>query len=374
MPSAADKRAALLKERRAQQVVQPQVSARSAEEAARAHFLGASVIEALAQGRTVQAIPVEQIAPELRPELRQPRLLLLPEELCPAGVWNETERPQIDAMLALGESLRERQIHPIVVAEGLSARYPAARYLIVVGHRRWTAATLVGMPTLDALIIDPPSLEDRVTIQFSENEDRVDFCDMERAWTLERMRQLMSDAPWEVIERRVRVSESRRKQLMRLITFTPEQQRTLARLRASEFQLRPLHTAMREGGLAPDQVDRVIRQLASRAPTASGVPDASTASAPPALTSAVEQATVARLVAHMQRSAAPTLAPRPRWFTSLQQALQQARAGLDRATPKVGDLDAALRSDLQMEIDALLRTVETAVGALTAQELPTHEP
>jgi ParB/RepB/Spo0J family partition protein len=216
--SNADRRAAALRARRAQQDEAPRPAAAADDaKAARAHFMGASVIETLIQGRAVQALPLNQVAPELRPQLRQPRLLPLPEELRRDGGWNEEERALIDELLALGESMRERQIQPIVVHAGRSERHPGAQYLIVVGHRRWTAAALVGLPTIDAIIVEPPSPEELIAIQFSENEDRAEFCDMERAWALERMRQLLPDASWETIEARFRLSESRRKQLMRLM-------------------------------------------------------------------------------------------------------------------------------------------------------------
>lgn len=365
--STADKRAAALKAKRAQQEEQPRAPRAADAAATRAHFVGASVIESLTQGRAVQALPIEQIAPELRPHLRQPRLLPLPEELMQDGVWNEAERPLIDELLALGESLRERQIQPIVIHAGASERYPQAQYLIVVGHRRWTAARLVGLPTIDAIVIEPLSPEDLVAIQFSENEDRAEFCDMERAWALERMRQLTPDSPWEAIEARFRVSESRRKQLMRLTAFTAEQQRLIARMRVSEFQLRPLHTALREGDLDATQADRVFAQLAARvAPTVPVASDTEreTQSTRPTL----DQATIARLVARTQKGAPRAPSPRPRWLSPLQQSMQQTRVGLERAASRVGELDDATLEALEQEVGALLSALETIVSTLAARE------
>ena len=368
MSSVADKRAAALKARRTQQVEVPAPSAATATDAARAHFMGASVMDALTQGRAIQALPVAQVAPELRPPLRQPRLLPLPDELRPDGIWNEAERQLINELLSLGASLRERQIQPIVVHEGTSERYPEAQYLIVVGHRRWTAAVLSGIATIDAVVIEPPSPENRVAIQFSENEDRAEFCDMERAWAIMRMRQLMPDTSWETLETRLRLSESRRKQLLRLTAFTAEQQQVIARLRASEFQLRPLHTAIREGGILPEQADRIVAQLSTR--VSSKVPSAAEMDGSPGAldSSALDQSTVTRLVARAQQGAVLGASPRPRWLAPLQQSMQQARAGLERAAPKVGDLDAATLDALQLEVGALLTALETMVSTLAARE------
>jgi ParB-like chromosome segregation protein Spo0J len=142
--------------------------------------------------------------------------------------------------------------------------YPAAQYLIAAGHRRWTAAVLVGMATIDTIVIDPPTPADLVDIQYTENEDRTDFSDMERAWALAQMKQVLHDAPWEVVEQRFRLSEGRRKQLIRLMAFSPAQQHLIARIRASETQLRPLHAALREGSLTSEQADRILHQLIVR--------------------------------------------------------------------------------------------------------------
>jgi hypothetical protein len=158
MPKAAD-RAAQLKARMNQETQQRSAAPPIDDRAARAHFVGTTVLDQLTNGRTVQAIPVEQIAPELQEGLRQPRLLPLPEELRPNGEWDETNQPLIDELLALGRSLQARQIQPIVVYPGTSTIYTAAQYLIAAGHRRWTAAVLLGMATIDAVVIDPPTPE-----------------------------------------------------------------------------------------------------------------------------------------------------------------------------------------------------------------------
>src|SRR5215212_10836065 len=314
MPKAAD-RAAQLKARMNQETQQRSAAPAIDDRAARAHFVGTTVLDQLTNGRTVQAIPVEQIAPELQEGLRQPRLLPLPEELRPNGEWDEAYQPLIDELLALGRSLQARQIQPIVVYPGTSTSYPVAQYLIAAGHRRWTAAVLLGMATIDAVVIDPPTPEDLADIQYSENEDRADFSDMERAWALARMKQVLRDAPWESVEQRFRLSEGRRKQLMRLMAFTPTQQQIVARVRASETQLRPLHAALREGSLTIDQADRILNQLIARitqqGQTAEVDADGAVSTARPA----IDGRTVGQLMSRVQRAAVSTQPPpRPKWL------------------------------------------------------------
>ncbi len=133
MPKAAD-RAAQLKARMNQETQQRRVDMTPPDDrAARAHFVGTSVLDQLTNGRTVQAIPAGQIAPELQEELRQPRLLPLPEELRPNGEWDEANQPIIDELLVLGRSLQARQIQPIVVFPGTSTT-PSGR---AVSHCCW---------------------------------------------------------------------------------------------------------------------------------------------------------------------------------------------------------------------------------------------
>lgn len=368
MPKAAD-RAAQLKALRSQEPQQRPTTPPVDDRAARAHFVGATVLEQLTNGRTVQALPVEQIAPELSEELRQPRLLPLPDQLRPNGEWDEANRPVIDELLSLGRSLQERQIQPIVVYPGTSEAYPSAQYLIAAGHRRWTAAVLVGMATIDAIVIDPPTPEDLVDIQYSENEDRADFSDMERAWALARMKQVLHDAPWERVEQRYRLSEGRRKQLMRLMAFTPKQQEIVARIRASETQLRPLHAALRDGSLTSDQADRILNQLIIRTTQQVSVPEIDTEGAMTAARPMVDGRTVAQLTTRVQRAAAPAQsAPRPKWLDPLKASLAQTRKGLQRFPSRAGELDDALAKEMQSELDQLLDAMTSAIEALQRQK------
>src|SRR5689334_2036666 len=120
-----------------------------------AHF--GAALDPLVRNRAVQSIPIGHIAPDTRPEMRQPRLLPSPDELIEHGEPVPAYRELVAELLTLGQSLKERQIQPIVVYQGTSAAYPAARYLILVGQRRWTAALLMGMETLDAIVVEPPS-------------------------------------------------------------------------------------------------------------------------------------------------------------------------------------------------------------------------
>jgi ParB/RepB/Spo0J family partition protein len=333
--------------------------------AASARFYGS--VEQLIHSRAIQRIPIEQIAPDIRPEMRQPRLLPLPEDLLVSGSPAPEYRELIAELRALGQSLGERQIQPIVVYSGTSAIYPAARYLILIGHRRWTGARLVGLEGLDAIVVDAPTQEERVRLQYIENDEREDFSDMERAWALQQMRQALGEgSTWDEVETRLKLSNARRNQLTRLLAFKPSQQIMIARLHLQETQVRPLHTAVRNQSLAHDQVDAVLNRLAEiateRAVVAESTPDVIGGGAPSRRTG-IDGPTVARLVARAQRTVVTTtditsVAPTPRWLPLLMEQLAKTNQGVQRAIGRAETLGAA-------DIDILLGGVDQLVMNLT---------
>jgi ParB/RepB/Spo0J family partition protein len=341
-----------------------EAAAPDAPHAAMAHFTGA--IADLVQGRVVERVMVSQIAPELRGDERQARLLPPPQELLAGG----RAVPEYAAIVAelheLAVSLRERQVQPIIVYPGTSPLYPGARYLILVGQRRWSAAVLSGLEALDAIIVEPPTADERIKAQYEENERRENFTDMERAWALAQMKEALGDLPWEAVETRMDISRSRRHELTRLLTsFTPDQQRVIALLRGSEVQLRPLHAAVRAGELSPDQagsvLDRLMHLVLERESRADG----------PVRRIGVDSPTVARLVARIRRAGeAPASAPR--WLGPLRESLGRTMASLKRTIDRAPALRpedaAALREDLD-QLEALIAQVRQALLARDADDV-----
>jgi ParB/RepB/Spo0J family partition protein len=317
----------------------------------------------IAGNRPVLRLAVGRIAPDMRPEMRQTRMLPLPETLLQDGTT--AYRHLVEELCGLGQSLRERQIQPIVVYPGSSEQYPAAQYLILVGQRRWTAACLVGMEHIDAVVVDPPTPTERVRIQYSENEDREEFSDMERAWSLLQMKQSLEDAPWEEVETRLQMSRTRRHQLIRLLAFTPEQQQQVALLRLQETQIRSLHTAVRSNELSTPQVDALLERLAEIAAerfsrTSQPDQDDNEPSAAPSRRAGIDGPTVARLVARARRVAqAPEeKQPAPRWLPPLREQIARTSQRLKQSQERIEHLheedSAALQADLY-QLDAQVR-------------------
>jgi ParB/RepB/Spo0J family partition protein len=339
----------------------PQPNAASDVASIQSHFGGP--LGQIAGNRPVLRLAVGRIAPDLRPAMRQTRMLPLPEMLQQQDT--AAYRHLVDELCSLGHSLRERQIQPIVVYPGSSQHYPDAQYLILVGQRRWTAACLVGMEHIEAVVVDPPTPSERVRIQYSENEDREEFSDMERAWSLLQMKQSLDDAPWEEVETRLQMSRTRRHQLIRLLAFTPEQQQQVALLRLQETQIRSLHTAVRSDELSAPQVDTLLERLAEIASerlsrTSQPDQDDDTPPAPPARRSGIDGPTVARLVARARRVAQTPeeKQPTPRWLPPLREQIARTSQRLKQSQERVEHLheedSATLQADLY-QLDAQVR-------------------
>jgi len=75
----------------------------------------------------------------------------------------------VEALRELGESMRIRQIHPIMVRPHPKTK---GRFIVVAGERRWRAANLVRLVTIRAEICDLTP-EEVAQVQLAENENRV---------------------------------------------------------------------------------------------------------------------------------------------------------------------------------------------------------
>jgi ParB/RepB/Spo0J family partition protein len=339
-----------------------------------AHF--GAALDPLVRNRTVQQIPIGHIAPDMRPEMRQPRLLPPLNELTDNGQPTPAYRELVGELLTLGHSLKQQQIQPIVVYPGLSAVYPAARYLILVCQRRWTAANLVDMERIDAVVVDPPTPADRVRIQYTENEDREEFSDMERAWALQQMKLALNDAPWEQVEDRLRMSRARRQQLLRLMAFTAAQHEQIARLRLQETQIRRLHTGVRNEELMPAQVDAILYRLSQIASERAAALAAAAAEhptgSPPPRRAGIDGPTIARLVARAQRSGSPlatvTAAPTPRWLPPLHEQLARTNQAIQRANGRIDTLGPADMETLLSDLGALLTNLTSLMASLQGRD------
>lgn len=336
------------------------VDSTDASEAFASHF-GIAALDAIVAGRSLQRLAIATIAPALDVATRQPRLLPPPNELLIDGQPNPMYADLVDELRVLGRSLADGQIQPIIVYRGTSAAFPAARYLILVGHRRWTAAALVGLDTLDAIVVDPPTAAERVRLQYVENEARVDFSDMERAWALAQLKRAMGDSPWEAVETQIGISRTRRTELTRLLAFSDGQQTRIARLRLRETQLRPLHQAVRDAALDAGKVDGLLDKLEQLRGSGTGEGG-----------QRLDSATVAQLVTRTRTAQTPatdrTDAQIGRWAQALLDQLGRTKRTLRAARPRLGAASASESAQIRTAIGEIIAQLET-----TLQELPAEK-
>ncbi|MBP1468794.1 ParB/RepB/Spo0J family partition protein [Candidatus Chloroploca sp. M-50] len=342
---------------------------------ARQHFLGPQLQDIVAN-QTIQKLPLHELAPELQPGLRQPRMLPLPDELLVQGETPPIYAELVAELRELGESLRSFQIQPVVVYPGTSTTFPDARYLLLVGQRRWTAAHLVGLPTLEAVVIEPPTPLERITWQFAENDSRESFSDIERAWTLAQLRELMGGETTSLsdVAARLNLKRSRAYQLLRMLALPPEQQHLVALLRLQERQLLPLLDAVHDDHLSPTQTQTVLERLQTIAAerALAGQHHANTETTRSVETprrSGIDAATVARQVARVTQETRPRDDParEPRWYHALNQDLERLLRKLRRASGRVAELSPGERSAFAPQLDALQRQLLLVQTELHAQ-------
>ena len=326
-----------------------------AEARARQHFLG--TVEDLTSGQAVVHLPLSTIAPNLTAGQQQPRLLPLPEELADehrALTYGEL----LTDLRELGDSLKERQLQPIVVYPGSSERYRDAQYLILVGQRRWTAAHLVGMTHIDAIVVEPPTPLERVRLQYIENEARENFSDIERAWTIAQLRDVLGEASSVTdVAQQLGIQRGRAYQLLRMLALGGEQQTLVATYRMQETQLRPLLDALHQQQVTPAAANDVLRRLAAISTDRRGTPAETqeTGTSPASRSNGIDTLTVSRLVARAMAASAPTKAvtPAPRWYQTLRGQLDTTRVQLKRTAERIEQLDNEQQQQLREEMNKL---------------------
>lgn len=318
------------------------------------------------RGLLIRQLPVEVVAAD-RYQLRR---LPHPDVLYQMEVVGD---PSVTALIAglrdLGQSIRDHgQIQPAIVYADTDAHDPAITHRLLHGQRRWTAAILMKIPTIWVVEVPRPNETERLQRQFDENEQRENFTDMERAWAIMALRDALTvergdEAPWGEVETRLRLSDSRRRDLLRLLRLSEEGQAVVLRQRWSEWTLRPLHMAISAGEIDAGAATAILAKLtvADQEVTAPIVAAAIADWHAPAATGDA---------APLQASAAQARPPRsPASQHDLVARLRKVRQGMERVSDQVErSLDAATKHAMMQEATALMLSLERLVQTL--EDLP----
>ena len=354
-----------------------------------------------------RGLPIRQLSVEaVAPDPHQLRRLPHPDELLQRkGYGDATIAGLLESLRALGRSIREQgQIQPVIVYADTDEGNPAVTHRLLHGQRRWTATVLEGLPTIWAIEVPRPNNVERLLRQFDENEQREDFTDMERAWAIVSLRKALkaahgSEVPWTEVEARLGLSDSRRRDLLRLLRLAPDGQDLALRYRWSEWTLRPLHMAINAGEIDEDTATGILVELARDGEEVTAPVVAAAVAAQLGLQDEVmesfqtvfdrpggqgatvspspDQGTLPSDTAGGASPSAPSRdhgGPRnqPAMRTGLITRLQKARREMEQVNSQAqGDLDAPTRAALMHEALALMQSLEHLVqnlGRLPGEE------
>ncbi len=199
-----------------------------------------------------------------------------PARIAPTPLNKRTNFGTPEEMTELGESIRRRQLQPVVVVsrERYLAQYPEheeqiskheqqagpADYVLVNGERRWRAVRQVGVPRLEAMIRDEiaDSRADLLEAVIAENIDRRNLDPIEEARSVEELvTECGSAAAAAKHLRRTEGWVSQRRALLKLI---PEIQ---ARVQAGEV---PVRIARSIASVPPDEQEAALKDAVNSQP------------------------------------------------------------------------------------------------------------
>jgi ParB/RepB/Spo0J family partition protein len=320
---------------------------------------------ARARDLPLRELPVTAIAPDSQQLRRLPH----PDELnAREGDGDQTVVGLLANLRALGASLRASgQLQPVIVYAERDPAQPGVTHRLLHGQRRWTAAMLEGLPTLLAVEVPRPSEVERLQRQFDENERREDFTDMERAWAIMALREALAserggEVPWTEVEQRLGLSDSRRRDLLRLLRLPEYGQELALRYRWAEWTLRPLHMAINAGEIDEDTANGILVSLAREG----GEVTAPVVATAVASMHALQQATVRSALGELERltegeqaGAVDQRAAAQPQRPALVTRLQKARRGIEHVGAQMhGPVDAATRAALLAEAQTLMTSLE----------------
>lgn len=154
-----------------------------------------------------------------------------------AGVWQQ--RWNFDEA-SLGELANSMRVAGKNVVPAIVTRHPSGGFSIIAGERRWRAAALVGLPTLQC-IVGAYTFEQASYISIVENLQREDLNPIEEATSYQLLQERF-DISHEEIGQQIGKSRSHVTNYLRLLKLDIQVRDALIRRELTAGQARPLCT------------------------------------------------------------------------------------------------------------------------------------
>lgn len=141
--------------------------------------------------------------------------LITPDPDQPRKQFDEESLKELAASL-----LKHGLLQPIVVEAMADGKFK-----LISGERRYRAARLAQMDEIPSLILSPSDSKDKFAKQIVENLVREDLNPIDKAYALLEYKNLLGpDATWAEVEESLAISETSRKQFIRLLNLPEEMQ------------------------------------------------------------------------------------------------------------------------------------------------------
>lgn len=126
-----------------------------------------------------------------------------------------------EALNELAESISRHGLLQPIAVESMDD----GTFRLIVGERRFRASRLAGLTEIPCIVLSPGDSKDRFAKQLVENFVREDLNPIEKAYALLEYKDVLNtDAKWEEVERSIGISDTRRKQFIRLLNLPEEMQ------------------------------------------------------------------------------------------------------------------------------------------------------
>jgi ParB family chromosome partitioning protein len=157
----------------------------------------------------------------------------------------------------LAQSIGEYGIRQPIVVEFLDQK---GHFQIVSGERRYRASQIIGLEEMPCIIQEQAGGSLRFAQQLIENIHREDFSPIDKARALlEYKAMLGKESPWLEVERKIGISETRRKQFVSLLNLPEEMQSTIVaagkRARANGITEKHARALLRLGKMPEQQAE-----------------------------------------------------------------------------------------------------------------------